>query len=121
MIKVCVEVHEEAALSSVEVQAESINRAVTIIKERHRSRDVRVVFPIDPQEFFVEGSKKPGSGPSEGRQLRPHHGSTTRRRNNYLWTSANPLFCLDGIYRNETRVRDEKPVSDASRGEQEYA
>ena len=33
MIKVCVEVHEEAALFSVEVQAESINRAVTIMKE----------------------------------------------------------------------------------------
>ena len=82
MIKVRVEVREEDALTSLEVQAESINRAVTIMKERHPSRDVRVVFPIDPQEFFVEGSKKTGAGPSESRQLRSYHGSPTRRRNN---------------------------------------
>jgi hypothetical protein len=82
MIKVHVEVREEDALTSLEVQAESINRAVTIVKERHPSRDVRVVFPIDPQEFFEPSSKKTGAGPSEGRQIRPHHDSTTRRRNN---------------------------------------
>ena len=121
MRKVHVEVREEDALFSLPVLAESINRAVTIMKERRPSRDVRVVFPIDPQEFFVEGSKKTGAGPSEVRQLRPNHGSTTRRRNNYLWTTASPLCCLDGIDRNETRVIHEKPVSDASRGEQEYA
>jgi hypothetical protein len=82
MIKVRVEVHEEDALFSLPVQAESINRAVTIMKERHPSRDVRVVFPIDPQAFFVEGSKEIGAGPSESRRLRPHHHSPTRRRDN---------------------------------------
>lgn len=61
MIKVRVEVHEEDARFSLPVQAESINRAVTIMKERHPSRDVRVVFPIDPQEFFAEGSKETGT------------------------------------------------------------
>jgi hypothetical protein len=82
MIKVCVKVHEEGAPFSVTVLAESIDRAVTIVKERHPSRDVRVVFPIDPREFFVEGSKVAGAGPSEDGQLRPHQGSPTRQRNN---------------------------------------
>jgi hypothetical protein len=43
------------------VLAESIKRAVTVMKERHPSRDVRVVFPIDPQEFFEPSSKKTGA------------------------------------------------------------
>jgi hypothetical protein len=37
----------------VAVQAESISRAVSIVKGRHPSHDVRVVFPIDPEKFFV--------------------------------------------------------------------
>jgi hypothetical protein len=39
----------------------------------------------------------------------------------YLWTSASALFRLDGIEGNWTKVIDEKPVSNASRGKQEYA
>jgi hypothetical protein len=35
------------------VQAESIGRAVSIVKGRRPGRDVRVVFPIDPGEFFA--------------------------------------------------------------------
>jgi hypothetical protein len=66
MIKVHVEVREEDALFSLPVLAENINCAVTIMKERRPSRDVRVVFPKDPQEFFDEGSKKTGAGPSYG-------------------------------------------------------
>jgi hypothetical protein len=61
MIKVRVEVREEDALFSLPVLAESIKRAVTVMKERHPSRDVRVVFPIDPQEFFEPSSKKTGA------------------------------------------------------------
>ena len=64
MIKVSVEVREGAALFRVAVKAESISRAVSIVKGRHPSRDVRVVFPIDPESFFPGGSKKTG-----GRQL----------------------------------------------------
>ena len=69
MIKVSVEVREGAALFRVAVQAESIGRAVSVIKGRHPDRDVRVVFPIDPEGFFPAGSKK-----TEGRQ--PHAPST---------------------------------------------
>jgi hypothetical protein len=58
MIKVSMEVREGAALFRVAVQAESISRAVSIVKGRHPGRDVRVVFPIDPEGFFFGGSKK---------------------------------------------------------------
>ena len=54
MIRVFVDVHEEAAPRRVEVRAESISQAVGSIEERHPGRTVQVVFPIDPEEFFVE-------------------------------------------------------------------
>ena len=54
MIRVCVDVHEEAAPLRVEVRAESISQAVGSIEESHPGRTVQVVFPIDPEEFFVE-------------------------------------------------------------------
>jgi hypothetical protein len=65
MIKVSMEVREGAALYRVAVQAESISRAVSLVKGRHPGRDVRVVFPIDPEGFFLGGSKE-----TEGRPLR---------------------------------------------------
>ena len=80
MIKVSVEVREGAALFRVAVQAESIGRAMSIVNAGHPGRDVRVVFPIDPEEFFIGGSEKHGAGPDESGQLRPLHGSSTRPR-----------------------------------------
>ncbi len=65
MIKVSMEVREGAARFRVAVQAESISRAVSIVKGQHPGRDVRVVFPIDPEGYFLNGSKK-----TEGRPLR---------------------------------------------------
>ncbi len=62
MIKVSVEVREEAAPFRVEVRAESITRAVSTIERRHPGRTVRVVFPIDPENFFVEGSRETRAG-----------------------------------------------------------
>jgi hypothetical protein len=73
MIKVSVEVREGAALFRVAVQAESISRAVSLLKGRHPGRDVRVVFPIDPEKFFVGGSKK-----TEGRHPQPLRVPSTR-------------------------------------------
>ena len=64
MIQVCVEVREGDAPFTVAVQAESIGRAVSTIEERHPGRDVRVVFPIDPEEFFLGGSEKTGGNGS---------------------------------------------------------
>lgn len=53
MIKVSVEVREGVALFRVTVLAESITRAISILQGRHPGREVRVVFPIDPEDFFV--------------------------------------------------------------------
>jgi len=55
MIKVSMEVGEGAALSRATVQAESIREAVSITRGRYPGRDVRVIFPIDPEDFFIEG------------------------------------------------------------------
>jgi hypothetical protein len=55
MIRVSMEVREGAALSTATVQAESIREAVSITKGRYPGREVRVIFPIDAEEFFIEG------------------------------------------------------------------
>ena len=60
MIQVSVEVREGGAPFRVAVQAESIGMAVGIVEERHPSSDLRVVFPIDPEEYFLEGSQSAG-------------------------------------------------------------
>ena len=49
------EVREGAALSRATVQAESIREAVSITRGRYPGRDVRVIFPIDAEDFFIEG------------------------------------------------------------------
>jgi hypothetical protein len=53
MIRVSMEVREETALSRATVQAESIREAVNITRRRYPGRDVRVMFPIDPEIFFI--------------------------------------------------------------------
>ena len=53
MIRVSMEVREGTALSRAMVQAESIREAVSITRERYPGRDVRVIFPIDAEEFFI--------------------------------------------------------------------
>ncbi len=65
MIKVSMEVGEGAALSRATVQAESIREAVNITRGRYPGRDVRVKFPIDPEDFFIEG-------PAEGNSRKRH-------------------------------------------------
>ena len=60
------EVGEGTALSRARVQAESIREAVNIMKGCYPGRDVRVMFPIDPEDFFIEGPAKPRPGPTEG-------------------------------------------------------
>jgi hypothetical protein len=55
MIKVSMEVREGAALSTAIVQAESIREAVNITKRRHPGHEVRVIFPIDAEDFFIKG------------------------------------------------------------------
>ena len=68
MIKVSVEVHKGETPVRTVVRAESITRAISAIERRHPGRKVRVVFPIDPEEFFVEGPREAGAGRNESRR-----------------------------------------------------
>ena len=54
MIKVSMEVREGTALSTATVEAESIREAVSITRRRYPGHDVRVMFPIEPEDFFIE-------------------------------------------------------------------
>ena len=47
MVKVSIEVRDGAARFNVAVRAESVQRAVSIVRERYLGRSVRVKFPID--------------------------------------------------------------------------
>lgn len=54
MIKVSMVVRSGTARFRVTVQAESIQRAMSIVGSRHPGDEVRVCFPIDPEAFFVK-------------------------------------------------------------------
>ena len=54
MVKVSIEVQSGAARFDVGVQAESIQRAVSLMQERYSKGTVKVKFPIEPERFFVE-------------------------------------------------------------------
>ena len=53
MIRVTVEIKERTTSRRVSVTAPSIERALRMSGEGLPGRDVRVVFPIAPEEFFV--------------------------------------------------------------------
>ena len=58
MIRVAMEVREGTTpLLRETVSAESVRQAVSVMRERYPGRDVRVVFPISPEDFFLEGAK----------------------------------------------------------------
>jgi hypothetical protein len=54
VVKVSIEVRSGAAHFRVGVQASNIQRAVNIVKGLYSASDVRVIFPIDPEGFFIE-------------------------------------------------------------------
>jgi hypothetical protein len=53
MLCVTVEVREGAVTRRVWITAPSIERALEIAGERKPARRVRLLFPIDPEAFFV--------------------------------------------------------------------
>jgi hypothetical protein len=55
MIRVAVEVSSGAARFRAAVWAESIERALSLVKAHYPGGEARVVFPIEPEEFFVDG------------------------------------------------------------------
>jgi hypothetical protein len=54
VIRITVEVSQGAARFGVEVQAESIKRALEIVESQNPGYAAKVVFPIEPEEFYVE-------------------------------------------------------------------
>jgi hypothetical protein len=57
MICVTVEIREGALTRRVRITAPSIERALKIARDGKTSRRVRLVFPLDPDTFFIpEGS-----------------------------------------------------------------
>ena len=54
MVRVCVKVDcGEASTMTLSVRAENILRALEIAGEQHPGCAVNVVFPLDPETFFV--------------------------------------------------------------------
>lgn len=71
MIEVLIEVASGAATSKVAIRAESLLRAVDAAKERYRDADVRVIFPLSPEEFFVKdrGAAERDGGAEGGEEV----------------------------------------------------
>jgi hypothetical protein len=54
MIRISVQVSDGTARFGVAIQAESIERALEIVARQNPGRECEVVFPIDPETFFVD-------------------------------------------------------------------
>jgi hypothetical protein len=61
MVKVSIEVQNGAAHFEVAVRAQSIERAVCVVRGSYPSCAVSAKFPIDPDSFFVKQAA-PGLG-----------------------------------------------------------
>lgn len=55
VIRVSVEVCSGAARFRAAVWAESIERALSLVRARYPGGEARVIFPIEPEAFFVAG------------------------------------------------------------------
>jgi hypothetical protein len=53
MIRIAIEVRSSAARFKVALLAESIEEALEMAMRYHPGKECKVVFPIDPQSFFV--------------------------------------------------------------------
>ena len=59
MVRISVEVSSGTARFRVGVQAESIRKALSMVEGRYPRGVVRVLFPIEPETFFVGESPAP--------------------------------------------------------------
>jgi hypothetical protein len=55
MVKISMEVRSGAAHFDVGVQVKSIQRAMSLVSKRYPKGNVRVRFPIEPENFFRQG------------------------------------------------------------------
>jgi hypothetical protein len=54
VVRVSIEVRNGATRFRVGVQTASIQGAISLVKAYYFAADVRVIFPIDPECFFVK-------------------------------------------------------------------
>ena len=62
MVNLSVEVRGEYGAFTVPVQATSIRRAEEFVASRFPGREVRVIFPIDGEGFFLDEGASKSSG-----------------------------------------------------------
>jgi hypothetical protein len=62
MIRILVEVGNDTARFLVAAHADNLQQAVEFVKDRYPSSDARVVFPLDPEMFFVENPAAKAAG-----------------------------------------------------------
>ena len=67
MVKISIEVRSGAARFDVAVQAENIQRAVSLVQERYSKGSVKVKFPVESGSFLVEDR------PARTRTVGPEH------------------------------------------------
>jgi hypothetical protein len=60
MIQISIEVKSGTARFKVASQAESVEEALEIAKRYNSRKECKVVFPIDPEGFFVEDDLRRG-------------------------------------------------------------
>ena len=65
MIKISIDLKSGTTSLKVAVQAQSIEGALEIVKRYNAGKECEVVFPIDPEGFFVEDD--PGRGGMVGK------------------------------------------------------
>lgn len=61
MIQVSVELGDDSTDFRVSVRAESIERAVSLASEQYPGSQIKVLFPIDPESFFIENQALVGA------------------------------------------------------------
>ena len=54
MLKVAIEIRDRTTRFRVGVNTQNIEQALSIVRARYPSSVVKVSFPIDPENFFVE-------------------------------------------------------------------
>jgi hypothetical protein len=55
VIKLAIEICSGASSFRAVVWAESIERALKLVEARHPGGEAKVIFPIEPEAFFVGG------------------------------------------------------------------
>ncbi len=62
MVKVSMEVRKGASRFAVAVRAESLQRAVSLVRGRYPSGDCRVLFPIGHEDFVAADPARAAMG-----------------------------------------------------------